>query len=44
MLFQASDTKESNFLDLLDDNLWLIEPFYSKEGLCYKLKFLVLDK
>jgi len=31
MMFQASDYKERSFLDLLDDNLNIIEPLYSKE-------------
>ena len=30
--FQASDGKERQFLDLLDDNFNVIEPFYAKEG------------
>ena len=30
-MFQASDYKERSFLDLLDDNLNIIEPLYSKE-------------
>jgi len=32
MTFQASDEKGRNFLDLLDDNLNIIEPTYSKGG------------
>jgi len=31
MMFQASDEKERNFLELLDNNI-NIEPMYSKEG------------
>jgi len=30
--FQASDGKGKHFLDLLDDNFNVIEPFYTKEG------------
>ena len=30
--FQASDNKERHFLDLLDNNLNIIEPTYSKGG------------
>ncbi|KAL9716422.1 hypothetical protein Ac2012v2_8319 [Leucoagaricus gongylophorus] len=30
MMFQASDAKEQNFLDLLDDDLKSIEPSYFK--------------
>ena len=29
-MFQASDNKERNFLELLDDGLNIIEPSYSK--------------
>ena len=29
-MFQASDNKERNFLELLDDDLNIIEPSYSK--------------
>jgi len=36
MLFQASDIKGSNFLDLLDNNLQSIKPSYSKKGLWLK--------
>jgi len=32
MTFQASDGKGRNFLDLIDDNYEIIEPFYIKEG------------
>ena len=32
MMFQASNAKGQNFLDLLDDNLKPIEPSYSKGG------------
>ena len=32
MNFQASDKKERNFLDLLDNNLNIIELIYSKGG------------
>ena len=32
MTFQASDNKGRNFLELLDDNLNIIEPSYSKGG------------
>ena len=32
MLFQASDSKERNFLELTDDDLNLIEPSTIKEG------------
>jgi len=31
-MFQVSDNKGRNFLDLLDDNLSTIESMYSKEG------------
>ena len=31
-MFQVSDNKERNFLDLLNDNLSTIELMYSKEG------------
>jgi len=36
MTFQASDAKERQFLELLNDNLLSIEPSYSKEGLWLK--------
>ena len=36
MTFQASDNKGRNFLELLDDNLNIIEPSYSKGGLWLK--------
>jgi len=36
MLFQALDVKESNILDLLDNDLQSIEPSYSKGGLWLK--------
>ena len=36
MTFQASDAKERQFLELLNDNLLFIEPSYSKEGLWLK--------
>jgi len=32
MTFQASDGKENQFLNLLDDNSHIIEPFYVKGG------------
>jgi len=32
MMFQASDRKENQFLDLLDDNLCIIKLFYIKKG------------
>ena len=32
MTFQALDGKGNHFLDLLDDNLNVIEPLYSKGG------------
>ena len=32
MTFQASNTKERHFLELLDDGLQPIEPSYSKGG------------
>ena len=32
MTFQASDSKENQFLNLLDDNFNIIEPFYAKGG------------
>ena len=32
MTFQASDGKGNHFLDLLDNDLNIIEPSYSKEG------------
>ena len=32
MTFQASDGKGNHFLDLLDDDLNVIEPSYSKGG------------
>jgi len=31
MTFQALDGKERQFLDLVDDNLNIIEPAYTKE-------------
>ena len=31
-MFQASDNKGRNFIELLDDNLNIIEPSYSKGG------------
>jgi len=31
MMFQASDDKERHFLELLDNNLNIIEPTYSKD-------------
>ena len=36
MMFQASDDKERHFLDLFDDDLSIIKPTYSKEGLWLK--------
>jgi len=36
MTFQASDKKGRNFLKLLDNNLNIIEPTYSKGGLWLK--------
>ena len=36
MMFQASDTKERNFLELLDDNSNIIELIYSKGSLWLK--------
>ena len=36
MTFQASDLKRKQFLDLLDDELNIIEPSYTKEGLQIK--------
>jgi len=33
MTFQASDGKGKQFYDLVDDNLEIIEPSYTKEGL-----------
>ena len=36
MTFQASDAKERQFLELLNDNLLSIKPSYSKEGLWLK--------
>ena len=33
MTLQASDKKERNFLELLDNNFNIIEPMYSKERL-----------
>ena len=32
MIFQASDGKENQFLDLLDNNSYIIKPSYVKEG------------
>ena len=32
MIFQASDKKGNQFLDLLDDNSCIIEPSYIKGG------------
>jgi len=32
MTFQASDRKGNHFLDLVDDNLNIIEPAYTKGG------------
>ena len=32
MIFQASDNKGRKFLELLDDNLNIIKPTYSKDG------------
>ena len=32
MTFQASDSKENQFLNLLNDNFNIIEPFYAKGG------------
>jgi len=32
MMFQASDRKENHFLDLVDNNLNIIEPVYTKGG------------
>ena len=32
MMFQASDDKGRNFLNLLDDNLNIIKPIYLKGG------------
>ena len=37
MTFQASDSKENQFLNLLNDNFNIIEPFYTKEGLWLQL-------
>jgi len=36
MMFQASDYKGRSFLDLLNNDLNIIEPSYSKEGLWLK--------
>ena len=33
MTFQASDRKGKQFLNLLDNNLNIIKPLYTKEGL-----------
>jgi len=33
MIFQASDVKGKQFLDLLDDNMQSLKPLYSKGGL-----------
>jgi len=33
MTFQASDGKDKQFHDLIDDNLEIIEPSYTKGGL-----------
>ena len=37
MMFQASDGKGRQFLDLVDDNLNIIEPAYTKRGLWLKV-------
>jgi len=37
MMFQASNLKGNQFLDLLDDDNNIIEPSYTKEGLWLKL-------
>ena len=37
MTFQASDLKESQFLDLLDIDFNIIEPYYAKRGSWLKL-------
>jgi len=37
MTFQASDEKGKNFLELLDDDLNVVEPFYIKGGLWLQL-------
>ena len=36
MIFQVSDAKHRYFLNLLDDDLHLIEPLYTKGGLWIK--------
>ena len=36
IMFQALDNKERNFLDLLDNNLNIIKPIYSKDRLWLK--------
>ena len=37
MTFQASDFKEKQFLDLLNDNNNIIEPSYTKRGFWLKI-------
>ena len=37
MTFQASDGKEHQFLDLVDNNFNTIEPSYTKGGSCLQL-------
>ena len=37
MMFQASNLKENQFLDLLDDDNNIIEPSYVKEGSWLKM-------
>ena len=32
MIFQVSNLKENHFLELLNDEYYIIKPFYTKEG------------
>ena len=33
MMFQAFEVREKHFLDFLDNNLYSLEPLYSKEDI-----------